>query len=429
METERGTAVRKIWAVIRREFLERVRTRWFIVSTVLGPAFMVSVVALPALVDGGEGSKRIVIADRGAGEFGRRLAGEFGSLSGWHSGWIAVAAPRAGVVYDSLSGLVRGGSVDGFLIVDGTSVESGTIEYRGRNAASPSAMRELRGVLRQAVVSERLQRAGVNPQLVAEAAREVSITTVQVSKRGRRQASGEATFVFGYAIVFVLYLALIVYGQSVLRSVVAEKTTRIAEVLVSSMRASELMAGKVIGVGSVGLFQLGIWTATGWALYRFHASLGERLGVEGLAAATFPTISLGTLTVVFVYFVLGYFLYAALYAAVGAMVTTEQEAQQAQMPVTLLLVVGLIMFPAVMNDPVSRVAQVLSLIPFTAPIIMPLRWVVTSVPPTELAASVTSLFLGTGALVWLAARIYRVGILMYGKRATLREVARWVHTG
>lgn len=420
--------MRKVWAVIRREFIERVRTRWFIVSTVLGPVFMTGVVVLPALVDGGGDDRRIVIADLGAGEFGDRLAGQFDSLGGWLVTSADVPPGRVEAVLDSVGGLVRGGVLDGFLVIDATTVDSGRIEYRGRNAASPSAMRELRVVLRQAVLRERLGRAGVDPILVAEAARDLELNTVQVSKKGSRQASGEATFWLGYAVVFILYLALIIYGQSVLRSVVSDKTTRIVEVLASSMRPTELMAGKVIGVGSVGLFQLGIWGLAGAALYGIREPLSQRLGVDDLASVSFPTVSLGTAAVVLLYFVLGYFLYAALYAAVGAMVTTEQEAQQAQMPVTLLLVVGIILFPPVMNDPVSGLARALTLIPFTAPIIMPLRWIVTPLPLLELAASLGSLAVGTALLVWVSARIYRVGILMYGKRASLSEVMRWVRS-
>ena len=419
---------RKALAVARREFLTRVRTRWFVLSTLAAPVLLIGTLVLPVMSRGGSGPpRRVALLDGGDVELGIAVEQHLLGTGRWYAHRVDPGARnRAGRLIDSLTEAVRVGSVDGVLILSETSVDSGSIEYRGRNAASLGDMRDLRAALRQALLVERLRRAGVDPRLVADAAGGFALSAVQVGPRGERQASGEATFAVAYVLAFVLYVALFVYGQSVMRSVVEEKTTRMVEVLVSSMRPESLMAGKVLGVGSVGLFQLSIWLASGAVVYASRGRLAGALGSHEVASIAVPGLSLATLLVLFTYFVLGYFLYSALYAAVGAIVTTEHEAQHAQLPVTLLLVPGLLVFPALLDDPTSRLGVAMGLIPFSSPIIIPVRWIVGAVPPAEFIASLGLLLLATAALVVMAARVYRVGILMYGKRASWGEIVRWL---
>ena len=211
-----------------------------------------------------------------------------------------------------------------------------------------------------------------------------------------------------------------------MRSVLEEKTTRIVEVLVSSMRPFQLLVGKVVGVGSVGVLQFVIWTASGFAIYRFRGSIMDRFGVAGADTFSLPAISGGTIAVIITYFLLGYFLYSAMFAVVGASVTSEQEAQQAQTPVMMLLVASIVLMMGVLNDANSGLAVALTIIPFSAAILMPLRWTATAVPTTDLVLSLAVLIGTTILMIWLASRIYRVGILMYGKRASVKEMVRWI---
>jgi ABC-2 type transport system permease protein len=202
------------------------------------------------------------------------------------------------------------------------------------------------------------------------------------------------------------------------------------EVLASSISPFELMLGKVIGVGSVGLFQLGIWAAAGLYLTANVAPILAMFHLSGDTASgvSIPSISLPLLIVFLLFFVLGFFLYASMYAAVGAMCSTQQDATQTQQPVTIGIVVGLMcMFP-LLNDPNSTLAKVLSLIPFVAPFATPIRYSVAPLPWPELLLSIFTTVLGVLAITWLASRIYRVGILAYGKKPTLRELVRWVRT-
>jgi ABC-2 type transport system permease protein len=225
-------------------------------------------------------------------------------------------------------------------------------------------------------------------------------------------------------------MALLLYGVQVMTSTVEEKTSRINEILVSSLRPSELMLGKVVGVGSVGLVQLGIWAGTAWLLTSQRVALGRLLGASPEAATQMPIPAIpGDLMVVFLlYFVLGFFFYAAAYAAVGSTCSTVQETQQASLPVTLFVIVGLMLMFRLLDEPNSQFGRILSLVPPFAPFVTPVRYSLSPLPWPELAASVAAMVVGVLVMAWVAGRIYRVGILMYGKRPKLSEMLRWVRS-
>ncbi|HTG54385.1 MAG TPA: ABC transporter permease, partial [Gemmatimonadaceae bacterium] len=204
-----------------------------------------------------------------------------------------------------------------------------------------------------------------------------------------------------------------------------EKNTRVSEVVVASVPTDTLLAGKVIGVGAVGVTQLIIWLGTGYLMTKARAPVLFALGAKP-DPLNLPPVSWGAIVLMIVFFLLGYVFYSALFAAVGAMVSNEQDAQQAATPIILLVITPIIFLQTILQNPNSRAAEVLSWMPFSAPIIMPLRMVVTSVPTIEIVLTLTGVLFSCGVAVWLAARIYRVGLLMYGKRATLAEVVRWI---
>jgi ABC-2 type transport system permease protein len=424
--------MRKIWVVIRREFVEKVRNKWFIVSTVLGPILMAAFLIVPILLaERGGRSRSVAVVDVGAGVFGERLTRALDELTLVDATRLETTPERMAGVEDSLARAVGAKAVDGFLIVSAQTVEDGRAEYRGANVSSPADMRNLERTLREAVLVERLSEAGIEPDLVRRAQIPVLLKTVSIRGGRVTDESGEAAFLLAYIVWFVLYIAIILYGVQIMGSVVEEKTSRIIEVLVSSLRPFQLLAGKVLGVGAVGLFQFLIWGVSARVLLSQRGTLMRLAGIEGAGGTgfSFPDVSIATLLIVGAYFLLGYFLYAAMFAGVAAMSNSEAEARQAQTPVVMLLVIPSILMLSILQQPDGGIAVALSLIPFCSPIAMPVRWAAAQVPATELAGSLALLVVTLIGVTWVAGRIYRVGILMYGKRPSPRELLRWVRVG
>jgi len=420
--------MRKVWAVIRREFIERVRSKWFLISTILGPVFLLAVGILPSVLMTRTGRvMEIVLVDGEAGSLATRIRTQLERSSRFHITVLSATQDRLAAVEDSLVREVRAENLDGFLSVTAATLESGRAEYRGRNVSSFRDMGTLEEALRRSVVVERLNRQGINPAVVMEAQGRIDLRTLRISRRGAAGESGEATFFLGYAVGLVLYMTILLYGINVMRSVLEEKQTRIIEVLVSSMRPFQLMLGKVVGVGAVGLFQFSIWAGVGYAMLRYRSQVLGWFGVSPAAASSvqMPGISAELLAIAGLYFLLGYVLYSSLFAVVGAACNTDTEAQQAQQPVMMLLVAALIVSFSALSDPGGQMAVTTSLVPFSAPIIMPVRVATSDVSTSQLAMSLAILAGTCLAVVWISARIYRIGILMYGKRPSMKELWRW----
>jgi len=437
--------MRKLFAVIRREFMVRVHTKAFVISTILGPVMMGFLFVFPMLMESRDRApKRVVVVDAASGEFGLRVTE---ALTGARRGLGPDAAARFGVTrlaagvgnlapLDSLiqvTGVKNAGSeaLVGVVLVTDSVIETGRMHYYGSNVGSLSEMGDLQRILRQAVIGERLGRAGVDPAILAVATAPVSLETARVSNGQVSGESGESSFILAYVMSFMLYLALLLYGTQVMSSVLEEKSNRIMEVLVSSLSPFELMLGKVLGVGSVALLQLGIWSGTAKLLTSQRVAIAGLLGAAPSDAMSMPIPAIsGSLLIVYLtFFVLGFFLYAGAYAAVAATCSTQQEAQQAALPVTLCIVVGLLLMFSLLDEPNGTLARTMSLIPLFAPFVTPVRYSLSPLPLTEVLASAGLTALGVLAVSWVAGRIYRVGILMYGKRATVVEIFRWIRTG
>jgi ABC-2 type transport system permease protein len=253
----------------------------------------------------------------------------------------------------------------------------------------------------------------------------VRMTADRVTDEGRG-GSGLAGAIFGLGIAVLLYMSIIFYGQAILRGVLEEKTTRVAEVVMSSVSADTLLAGKVIGVGAVGLTQQITWLVSGIFFWQQRSRILSLLGAPPMPTVAFPSIEPLVLVALVLFFLLGYMLYAALFAAVGAMVGSQEEANQAQQPVMMLLVFSIIFVQPVMMNPTGQLATVMSLIPFSAPIIMPVRMAALQVPTVQIVGALLGVLVACIVCIWVAARIYRIGLLMYGKRPSMRELARWI---
>ena len=404
------------------------------VATVLGPVLMATMILLPMLMaTSGGGERSITVLDATETGFGERVTQVLNKPAVPVTATrVEVAVADLEVVAESLARVVGETELDGFLVVTAETIRDGVGEYRGANATSQIDMEVLQRALRESVLAERLRLVGVDPELVAHAqARDGGLRTVTIRDGEATEQSGGATFALAYVMWFLLYMAILLYGVQVLGAVVEEKSTRIVEVLISSLRPFELLAGKVIGVGAVGLFQLLIWAVTARLLLTQRETLFELVGVEPSVASAFtmPDVSVSTIAVFLVYFVLGFFLYAAVFAAVAAMSNTEAEARQAQAPVTMLYAIpAVVSLMAMMTEPDGGLFIALTMIPLSSPIAMPGRWVVSDVPMTELVVSVGLLLMALGLVTWVAGRIFRTGILMYGKRPSPREIWRWIRT-
>ncbi|HKC49012.1 MAG TPA: ABC transporter permease [Gemmatimonadales bacterium] len=423
--------MRKILAVVRREFVERVRTKWFWIGTVLGPLFFGGMILVRLL--NGEHSgveRRVAVIDQTTGGTGARLVdGLSASLERFHF----VRVPTSPRAVDSLTNVVIAKDLDGFLLVSDSTLDDGSVEYRGSNVSSLADMEELRSTLGRQVFAVRLERHGIDPAVVRDAELTVAMATHKIRGTKVTGESGEQAFTLSFAMAIILFLAIVLYGVNVMSSVLEEKTTRIVEVLVSSLRPFELMLGKVLGAGAVGIVQLTVWLLSVKVLAGQQERLAAWVGVDHTGAQApalvLPQVPAATMAVFVVYFLLGYFLYAAVFAAVGAISGTEQEARQAQTPVTLLLMVPYLSVFAILNDPNSISARWFTFVPFWSPVAAPVRWSAAPIPPAELATSILILLLSVLLVTWVAARIYRVGILMTGKRPSVREIIRWVRAG
>ncbi len=409
------------WLVVaRREFFERVRTMWFVIATLLGPIGIAAVIVLPAWLGGAQDTAEIRVVDRTELDIG---PGVVWAVALVNADVKPKLAPPDTPEEELIAG-VRGGDIAGFLIIPAGALDGDTITYSGRNAADMRFVYTLREVVNMAIRSARAQQAGLSRAEVAELFTPPEFDARHLSGKGEAR-SGAGSFVIGYAVMFILYMAILLYAVNVLRSVVQEKTSRAVEMIVSAARPTSLMLGKVIGVGAVGLFQLGIWAGLGAVLLRYRDELLSLVGIAG-GGFDIPAIAPSAVVLILAYFLLGFFFYASLYAAIGAMVSSDQEAQQAQTPLVILLVIPVVMVNLVTSDPSGPVAQALTLIPFSSPVLMPMRHLLGGAGAADLAASIAILVASTAAAVWVAARIYRVGILSHGKRPSMRELSRWI---
>lgn len=422
----------KLWAIIKREYLERVRSKWFLIATFFGPVFFAAIIIVPAwLASRSKATNdvyKVTILDATDSGFGRRLAVNI-------AGDTTVPGRMPIVKLVSPADLTQAESVatrevmrkdrTGYIVVNQQTVAGESARYAGSNATSIADMAQIRSAIRNTILGSRLQQVGLDNQKMKEITFiPLDFSTERITERGRA-GSGMASVLFGFAIGFLLYMSIVIYGQTIMSGVLEEKTTRVAEVVMSSVPTDTLLAGKVLGVGAVGLTQQIIWIGTTYVLLKLRAPIMAKLGAPTVNF-TLPDISLVAGIIFLLFFLLGFIFYSSLYAAVGSSVNSESEARQAASPLMILIVSTGVFIQPVLLNPTGTTAKVLALVPISSPIIMPIRMAVTGVPPLELAASLVFLVIGCLAALWLASRIYRVGLLMYGKRPTMKEMARWV---
>ncbi|MDE3151522.1 MAG: ABC transporter permease [Gemmatimonadota bacterium] len=425
----------KVLVVFKREYLERVRSRWFIIATVLGPVFMAAIIVGPALLaartKGSSNLANVIVLDATGTDLGARIAKSLADTAPKSPPphVETLTAAQLAAAEDSALHVVMQRGAQGYLVLDDSTLTGDAAHYAGRNSTSLADVNTLKTTVRQNLLDMRLERAGIQPDSVAKlTGGKLELRTDKITDRGLETGGGMSSIVFGYAIAFVLYMMIALYGQNMLRGVLEEKTTRVAEVVVSSVKPDVLLAGKILGVGAVALTQVAVWTLSAVYLASFGMDMVNT--IAGSSAAShgvhFPTVSPGVGAALLLFFILGFMFYSSLFAAVGAMVSNQEDVQQAQWPVMMPLIASIVLMGPVLANPSSTLARVASWIPFSAPIIMPLRMALIPISWPELGATIAGLALACWAAVWVSARIYRVGLLMYGKRPTLGELVKWI---
>jgi ABC-2 type transport system permease protein len=436
----------KLWAVIKREFMERVRTKWFLIGTVLGPLFLAGITILPAWAalreKGSSSVANVVVIDATGTALGERVVAamrdSLGATGETAPALVSVAPSGVAEAERTATASVVSKARRGYVVLDSATLDGARARYAGRNASSIADVERIRDVVQRQVLAFRLQRAGLDPAQVARlTGGRFRLSSETINDRGRG-GSGAGNAIAAVIMAFLLYIMIIIYGQNVLRSVLEEKTTRVAEVIVASVRPDILLAGKVLGVGAVGLVQQMLWFAGSLAVGTLVAPMLARMGGTpaptggAAAAAAAPgmdlgfSLSPGLVLAYLAFFLLGYLLYSSMFAAVGAMVNSEQEAQQAAFPVMMPLILSAVLIQVVMRNPESGLARFAAWFPFTAPVIMPMRMAMVTPSALEVGGVIVGLALTCVLMLWFAARVYRVGLLMYGKKPSVGELLRWV---
>lgn len=425
----------KMFTVMRREYLSRLKTKGFVISTILTPLLLIAMMVVPGLLLflKSDKPKQIAVIDQTGvildslmvtlnekNEAGQRL---------YNFIQHDARPEEIEAVKKSLSEQVDKNNLDGYIIVPvSIFAEDGGAEYYGKSVTNFNENRRIRNAISRAVTARRIQESGLNSEQVRQLVRRVELRTFRITEGGKEEEDAGHTELVVWILVMFIYMAMLIYGQIVMRSVIEEKNSRVIESVISSVKPFHLMAGKILGIGALGLTQYSLWALVMGLLSLYGVKTANLFTSKAANAPAFtmPAIPLETLIFFVVFFVLGYFLFAAMYAGLGAMVNSEEEAQQLVFPMVILVVIPMLCTTFIINNPSSRLSLVLSLIPFFAPITMFARIVVQMPPLWQIAVCLALTIATVFGMIWVVGRIYRVGVLMYGKRPSLPEVIKWI---
>jgi len=429
----------KVWLIIKREYLTRIRNKTFIWSTILTPLFFFGIFAVSIYMSTRSTEELTVAVYDESGLFSGQLAG------GRNLHYTYVSRP----VYDSVVSKDGMEGYDGGLYIPAIDVDKPAgITYTSQKQLGLFSQEKINDDLNNVLERTRMIRANIDTSRLAEIKKNgISLTQKTITEDGSgAEANAGVSYAIGYAAGILIYFVILVYGSMVMRGVMEEKTNRIAEVIVSSVRPVQLMMGKIVGIGAVGLTQFLIWILLLIVGYTVMVSTMAPGNLQDIAAGAeaaggsgaalmkaqqaMGQINIPLLTGAFLfYFIGGYLFYAALFAAVGSAVNDDpQDAQSVMMPITMPIVFSVVIMTTAVANPTGPLAVWCSIIPFTSPVIMMARLpfgVPGTVPYWEFALSVLVLAGGFLFTAWLSARIYRTGILLYGKKATWKEMLKW----
>ncbi len=413
-----SVAMRSIGAIIRREYLQRVRSKWFVVATIGGPLLMGALIFVPAYFEARrESTDRSLVVIDATERLAHRIVPRLED-----AGYTVRVEPWSEDAVEQLSQQAIDGDFAGVIRLDDETLQTGRASFF--TTARPSSIRRLmmQSLIARSVLEAALEVDGVDADALLAGG------DLRVEVLGEDQQDEDVNFVIGFAGSMMLYMVILLWAVAVMRATLEEKTSRIAEIIVSAMRPTYLMLGKILGVGAVGLTQMFVWAVSlgfilVFALPAIVAARPELAVLEGVRAMLPGP---GALTLFVGYFLFGFFIFSGMYAAVGAMCNSDEEVQQAQIPVIFLIITPVMFLVPVIEDPTGTLAVALSLFPFFSPILMWPRIVASAAPAWQIALSFVLMLGAVFAVAWLAGRIYKVGMLMTGKRPTLPELVRWV---
>jgi ABC-2 type transport system permease protein len=435
----------KLIAIIKKEYREIVKKKSFIISTILTPLIMAAFMFLPVmLMKMGKGEKTIQVADYSGFIYeqmlriektpavGKDAPGRKGndgnrdyfdkntSAEGSKLKFIKIAT--AGLKPEALLNrniqAIRDKKIDGFLLIPQNVKKDRKLFYYSGNISDFDTNRYIQAAIRTVVSRQILIERKIDPEIVNEATRDIDFETIKVKKEGTAKSSAGIEYMMSLFMLAILFSILMGYGQLIMRGVLEEKNSRIIEILISSTDTQHIFYGKIIGIGLAGLTQVAIWFLFAMAMVG-KFSLGLDSGIMN-----FLTLEIGMYFVIF--FLLGFFMYAILFSIVGAAVNTDQEAQQFAAPISYLLIIPFVMGIMVTQSPNSSVAVISSFIPLFTPTLMFMRITVSPPPLAQILAAIFMSLAFISFLAWLGAKIFRVGILMYGKKPSLGEILRWI---
>jgi ABC-2 type transport system permease protein len=438
----------KILLIIKREYFSRVKKRSFIVMTILGPILMAAMFIVPIYIATQEGdTKKVGVVDE-TGMFTGRFPNTENLIFTNLSGGIGNAKK-----------MLTDSSFHAILYIPATDVQVPSSAYL-YSAKQPSlnVTSYIKSQMSMEVEKYKLEASGVDPEIILSAKTNINLSTFLIDKSGKEEKSfTEVSMIVGWIGGFMIYIFIFMYGAQVMRGVIEEKTSRIVEIIISSVKPFQLMMGKIVGIAMVGLTQFILWILfTGAIVLTFTAIYAGQITPENtkeilmseqsrivpdeaydgftnieatqmnIAMEAIQSINFGLILSFFIFFFIGgYLLYASLFASIGSAVDNEVDTQQFMLPITIPLILSIVMIPYIVNNPEGPLVFWFSIIPLTSPIAMMAR-IPFGVPYFDLALSVVLLIAGFIGTTWLAGKIYRTGILMYGKKVTYRELWKWI---
>lgn len=440
----------KTLIIIKREYFSRVKKKSFIIMTLLGPLLMASIWVVPLYLANTTVEERIIQVMDETGIFAQQFANRENIK------FLRISSD----LETAKKNLDKDGKFS-LLYIPATELSvPSTAFFYSTNQPSLEVTSYVKDVMRREIESLKLESSGIDPNIVRSIKSNVILNTIKIDESGKEEKSFiEVNMVLGIFSGILIYIFIFLFGSQVMRGVIEEKTNRIIEVIVSSVRPFQLMMGKIVGVGLVGLtqfllwilltltivtfFQLSVLDTTGLPnsqklittndkilnpeqLQDFSNKMAQQDDLNVQIVEAISSIDYGLMIISFLFFFLGgYLLYASLFAAVGSAVDSEADTQQFMLPITIPLILAIVMSQIIINDPNGTVAFWFSVIPLTSPIIMMVR-IPFGVPYEEIYLAAGLLVLGFLFTTWLAAKIYRTGILMYGKKVTYKELWKWL---
>lgn len=418
--------MKDLWAVLKREFTEATRKKSFLIWTIITPFYMALLFALPSWLaskkSGPDRPKQIAIIDRTGILRDRLIAALVDTLpNGRKMFQVETLDPQLSP--DSTEALCRArvleGTLDAYVNIPAEALDSGRAQFYSKSTGDFILPNAIERRLNQALLQYRSRTFGIDSTVAAALTRRADLAALKVTKEGAKTTQFITGYLVALSFVMILMSLILSFGQTLMRGIIEEKNSRVIEVLVSSVRPFQLLMGKVLGLGVAGLFQIVIWVAM--AVLAFALT-----GSQGWLGQALTSIPGNLVTLFIIYFILGYFLYSAFFALIGAVCQSEQEAQHLMFPLILFLIMPFILGFMVSQNPGGSVSTLLSFFPLLTPTLMVMRSYYLMPPVTQIAASIVVLLVSIVLVGWFSAKVFRVGILMYGKRPTLPEVLRWV---